>query len=57
MMSYGQLFLTILPVFAMIALGTVLKRTGLLREDRQKKLAVGHHHRRKPASFPIEGKA
>ena len=33
MMSYGQLLLTILPVFAMIALGTVLKRTRLLREE------------------------
>lgn len=38
MMSYGQLLLTILPVFAMIALGTVLKRTGLLREEAEDSL-------------------
>ena len=38
MMSYGQLFLTILPVFAMIALGTVLKRTRVLREEGEESL-------------------
>lgn len=32
MMSYGQLFLTVLPVFAMIALGAILRRTQLLTE-------------------------
>ncbi len=32
MMSYGQLFLTILPVFAMIALGVGLRRTRLISE-------------------------
>ena len=32
MMSYGQLFLVILPVFAMIALGAILRRTQLLSE-------------------------
>ena len=32
MMSYGQLFLTILPVFAMIALGVGLRRTQLITE-------------------------
>ena len=32
MMSYGQLFLVVLPVFAMIALGAVLRRTRLITE-------------------------
>lgn len=32
MMSYGQLFLTVLPVFAMIALGAILRRTQLFTE-------------------------
>ncbi|MBI2814631.1 MAG: AEC family transporter [Opitutae bacterium] len=32
MMSYGQLFLVILPVFAMVALGAVLRRVRLLTE-------------------------
>jgi len=31
-MSYGQLFLVVLPVFAMIALGAVLRRTRLITE-------------------------
>lgn len=38
MMSYGQLFLTILPVFAMIALGAGLRRTQLLTETAETSL-------------------
>lgn len=38
MMSYGQLFLTILPVFAMIALGAGLRRTRLITETAETSL-------------------
>jgi predicted permease len=38
MMSYGQLFLTILPVFAMIALGVGLRRTQLITETAEASL-------------------
>jgi predicted permease len=38
MMSYGQLFLTVLPVFAMIALGAVLRRTRLIAESAEESL-------------------
>ena len=38
MMSYGQLFLVILPVFAMIALGAILRRTQLLSETAETSL-------------------
>lgn len=38
MMTYGQLFLVILPVFAMIALGAVLRRTSLLSETAETSL-------------------
>lgn len=37
-MSYGQLFLTILPVFAMIALGVGLRRTQLISETAEASL-------------------
>jgi len=37
-MSYGQLFLTILPVFAMIALGVGLRRTQLITETAETSL-------------------
>ncbi len=37
-MSYGQLFLTILPVFAMIALGVGLRRTQLITETAEASL-------------------
>ena len=39
MMSYGQLFLTVLPVFAMIAIGALLRHTDWITaaaEDSQK---------------------
>jgi len=38
MMSYGQLFLTVLPVFAMIALGAVLRGTRLITESAEDSL-------------------
>jgi predicted permease len=38
MMSYGQLFLTILPVFAMIALGVALRRSQLITETAETSL-------------------
>ncbi len=38
MMSYGQLFLTVLPVFAMIALGVVLRGTRLITESAEDSL-------------------
>ena len=38
MMSYGQLFLVVLPVFAMIALGAVLRRTRLITESAEDSL-------------------
>jgi malate permease and related proteins len=38
MMSYGQLFLTILPVFAMIALGVGLRRSQLITETAETSL-------------------
>ncbi len=38
MMSYSQLFLTILPVFAMIALGAGLRRTRLITETAETSL-------------------
>ncbi|NBR09660.1 MAG: AEC family transporter [Opitutaceae bacterium] len=38
MMSYGQLFLTIIPVFAMIALGVGLRRTRLISEAAESSL-------------------
>lgn len=38
MMSYGQLLLTILPVFALIALGAALKRVRLIREEAEDSL-------------------
>jgi predicted permease len=38
MMSYGQLFLTILPVFAMIALGVGLRRSQLISETAETSL-------------------
>lgn len=37
-MSYGQLFLTVLPVFAMIALGAVLRGTRLITESAEDSL-------------------
>ena len=38
MMSYGQLFLVILPVFAMIVLGAALRRTRLISEGAEESL-------------------
>jgi predicted permease len=38
MMSYGQLFLVVLPVFAMIALGAGLRRTRLITESAEDSL-------------------
>jgi predicted permease len=38
MMSYGQLFLTVLPVFAMIVLGAFLRRTQLITESAEESL-------------------
>lgn len=38
MMSYGQLFLTVLPVFAMIALGAILRLTQLFTESAEDSL-------------------
>ncbi len=38
MMSYGQLFLTVLPVFAMIALGVVLRGRRLITESAEDSL-------------------
>lgn len=38
MMTYGQLFLTILPVFAMIALGTLLRRGSVITESAEESL-------------------
>lgn len=38
MMSYGQLFLTVLPVFAMIGLGALLRRAQLITEAAEESL-------------------
>ena len=38
MMSYGQLFLTILPVFALIAFGTLLRRAQWITEGAEDSL-------------------